>query len=79
LLQEIGSRVALRETLLDLRTSRVRRPSAWPGNFQQNRVAVGGKLQSGWGVAEEFVIDEDFGAVGISGKSDCADAIGGGR
>jgi hypothetical protein len=26
--------VALRETLLDLRTSRVRRQSAWPGNFK---------------------------------------------
>ena len=26
-------------------------------------------------VAEEFVIDEDFGAVGIRGNSDCADAI----
>jgi hypothetical protein len=35
LLQEIGSRVALRETLLDLRTSRVRRQSAWPGNFKR--------------------------------------------
>src|SRR6266550_5592881 len=34
-LQEIGSRVALRETLLDLRTSRVRRQSAWPGNFKR--------------------------------------------
>jgi len=42
-------------------------------------VAAGGKLQSGGGVAEEFVIDEDFGAVGIRGNSDCADAIGGGR
>src|SRR6266581_1387652 len=29
-----GSRVALREVLLDFRTSRVRRQSAWPGNFR---------------------------------------------
>src|SRR5260370_36975322 len=29
------SRLALRETLLDLRTSRVRRQSAWPGNFKR--------------------------------------------
>ena len=35
LLQEIGSRVALRETLLELRISRVRRQSAWPGNFKR--------------------------------------------
>lgn len=47
--------------------------------FQEDRVAAGGKLQSGGCVAEEFVIDEDFGAVGIRGNSDCADAIGGGR
>ena len=71
--------MALRDTLLDLRTSRVRPQSVWLGRFQKDRVAAGGKLQSGRCVAEEFVIDEDFGAVGIRGNSDCADAIGGGR
>src|SRR5258708_4922017 len=33
--QEPGSRVALRDVLLDLRTSRVRRQSVWPGNFKR--------------------------------------------
>src|SRR5713226_1244428 len=32
---EAGSRTALRELLLDLRTSRVRCQSAWPGNFRR--------------------------------------------
>ncbi len=54
-------------------------PVGVAGQFQKDRVAAGGKLQSGGSVAEEFVIDEDFGAVGIRGNSDCADAIGGGR
>ena len=70
--------MALTETLLDLRTSRVRRQSAWPGNFKGPR-GYRGKLQSGGGVAEELFSDEDFGTVEIRGNSDCADAIRGGR
>ena len=54
-------------------------PVGVAGEFQKDRVAAGGKLQSGGSVAEEFVIDEDFGVVGIRGNSDCADAIGGRR
>jgi hypothetical protein len=49
------------------------------GEFQKDREAAGRKLLSGGGVAEEFVVDEDFGAVGIRGNSDRADAIRGGR
>ena len=41
--------------------------------------ASGDCLESGRCVAEEFVVDEDFGAVEIRGNSDGADAIGGGR
>jgi hypothetical protein len=51
-------------------------PVGAAGEFQKGRVAAGRTLQSGACVAEEFVIDEDFGAVGIRGNSDCADAIG---
>src|SRR5882762_3224242 len=47
--------------------------------FQKDRMAAGRKLQSGGGVAEEFVVDEDFGAVGIGRNSDCANSIGSGR
>src|SRR6266480_4073535 len=67
-----------RDALLDLRTSSAG-PVGVAGEFQKDRVAAGGKLQSGGCVAEEVVIDEDFGAVEIRGNSDCADAIGGGR
>src|ERR1700682_6822983 len=34
-------------------------PVGVAGEFQEDRVAAGGKLQSGGSVAEEFVIDED--------------------
>ena len=54
-------------------------PVGVAGEFQKDRVATGGKLQSGGGVAEELFSDEDFGTVEIRGNSDCADAIRGGR
>src|SRR5882757_8043573 len=44
-LQEIGSRVALRDTLLDLRTSRVRPQSVWPGNFKRTAWLPGGSFR----------------------------------
>jgi hypothetical protein len=51
-------------------------PICVAGKFQKDRVAAGRKFQGRGGVAEEFVIDEDFGAVGIRGNRDCADGIG---
>src|SRR5882672_4444822 len=49
------------------------------GEFQEDRVAASRNLQSGWRVAVEFIVDENFGAVRIGRNGYRADAIGNGR
>src|SRR5882724_450257 len=72
---EIGSRAALREVLLDLRTSKSAAPVSVTGEFQQDTVRSGRKLQCGRSVAQEFFINKDFRAVGLGRNRDGANSI----
>src|SRR5882724_1338974 len=54
-------------------------PVGATGEFQEDRVAAGRNLQSGWRVAVEFIVDENLGPVRIGGNGNCTNAIGSGR